>query len=140
MSTDIQEFNTRLRIESNERSIRKDEYASRFGYVQATGVACPLRLVNKSCKPHYLGRRKESCKPEGYSHYLLYDHATIWKKDGKLHEVQFQPYGLGAQECAFLSEFCNRWGLTFSVSGSSFHAWHSPGGVVSVAIAKANGA
>lgn len=52
------------------------------------------------------------------------DHTDVWIRQGKPYCITTQPYSLSSEKLKDMLEFCEEWGLEFTVSGLS---WHYPG-------------
>lgn len=88
----------------------QEEWARSSGYKEVATRGHPCIHKVKGTKCDHL-----TCHPPAT------DHPSLWKKkDGTLVFVS-QPYGLGLRDVQELVVYCAKEGLTFSISGDSFH-------------------
>lgn len=93
-----------------------------------------LRRFKKDYEGVKLSRRvpcanaltKNACHKDFHVSCLIphADHTDVWIKDGKAVLITTQPYNMGIEKLRDIIEFCDKWGLEFSIKGGS---WHYPG-------------
>jgi hypothetical protein len=122
---------------SNEDLERCKEFVAQFDSPEALLDACAammsqplqafatagLRLATNGLGPLSLTGKDTGREPPGM------DHCTMWQSDG--HPVKFvsQPYKLDMKTLGAMIAWCRKNGLTFTISGGS---WHSPGATLLV--------
>ena len=116
------------------------EWRQHRGVRRSEGRQCVLRLagVNRcdSCGPWHNDFRNGSDQPDcqGDGRGSLFDHASLWVKDGEPSIFVFQPYGISGHGLAVLTTFCDEYGLEASIDTRP--AWHYPGYVLMVEVTK----
>lgn len=111
----------------------KTEYAASRGLTESkTNHACIRRLLGRQCRSGGVEREARGdlppCWPPGA------DHSSLWNRDGKPVVFVMQPYPMSYATVRELVDFCERWGLQFSVS--PWPSWHYPGAVVTLEITR----
>lgn len=96
---------------------RENAFAQRYGLTRCYGTVCLGRLFRKRCQ--HIG------ESDGMPHTPPgNEHPSLWARDGSPVAYVFQPYkdALTADLLERLAEFCQEYGLAFTVSESeSFH-------------------
>lgn len=96
-----------------------EEYYERFlgaykGIKRSSRFPCANALTKNGCR----GELHGSCQiPHA-------DHTDVWIKHRKAVLITTQPYNLEIEDLRDIIKYCDKWGLGFLVSGTS---WHYPG-------------
>lgn len=117
-----------------------EDWARRKDLTRSTGTVCVLRLNGMRCRHCYdhgkCPQRGCPCRAtvSGFLSHAVFDHASLWNRDGKPAVFVFQPYALDQSHMKYLMKLCQRFDLQFTISTSA--AGHRPGETLMVEITR----
>ena len=101
-------------------SERRNAFIKQYRLRESRGLVCPRRLVGKHCQI-FKESSNSQCACQALLQTRVFDHTTLWTRDGKPYLISAEPYHLEDDGIRALQAVCEELGLVYGLSTRSFY-------------------